>query len=269
MINKNKLWNILALANQRLPSSKIRSIGKNGILNYHSISTRDVDYFGNISPNRFRQDIEFIAKHFEIVDLPRIISNNNRLKKRIALTFDDGYENFYTKAVPILEEFNAPATVFVNPSLIGDTNRDRILNAHTLTNPSSRILMDRSQLQDLVRSPLITIGNHTATHSNLSKIQDPGKLREEIVDAQNSLEDIFGITVNRFSYPYGSYNDAALDLVSQSHDYAVGTSRGLLGSGSEPYRLPRIDAHKPEYVVRWEMTDLSQWLRTLYNRNSL
>lgn len=263
MTYKSILWELFARIGHNLEVSTMKFNTRNVVLNYHSVSPKKTELFGNISPERFRQTLKFLTTHFEIVDLPRVVSNESN-KKQVALTFDDGYENVYTNAVPILEEFDVPATTFINPSFIGDANRNQILDVHGYTDPPSRIIMDCPQLSELASSSLITIGNHTATHPDLSTLDKSKELKQEVIGAKESLEDKFGITVNRFSYPYGRYSSDAIDMVSQSHDYAVGTRYGLVASDTVSHRLPRISGHKPRYMVDWELTDVSHKIKDIY-----
>ena len=98
----------------------IKTIAKdNGvILLYHSIAhDNPIDLektLHNVSPVIFYKHIEDISDHFELVSLQEFTqaASKNGLA---AITFDDGYKNVLENAVPILESFNCPTTLFLNP----------------------------------------------------------------------------------------------------------------------------------------------------------
>lgn len=263
------MWNLLSWADRYLSLSSVSSNSRNAILNYHSVSAADSGLPCEVSIERFRRDMEYLVEHFEIVDLPELLTDRTSGEKRIAITFDDGFENFYSNALPVLREFDAQATVFVNPSFIGDSNAEQIRSKHSLERAPSPIMMDRSQLSSLTNSELVTIGNHTLTHRNLSTERNRDVLEEEIIGAKRELENKFGISVNRFAYPYGQFNEPALDIVQESHTFGVGTSWRLLTERCERHRLARVGAHTPERMIRWELTDLSHKIRIAGNRFSL
>jgi hypothetical protein len=77
----------------------------------------------NVPPRLFEAQIAALAKLTELVplqDLPtRLAAGSATGKPLVCITFDDGYANFCTHALPILKRYNAPATVFVVTSLIG------------------------------------------------------------------------------------------------------------------------------------------------------
>lgn len=266
MAPKSLLWQSLANLEHYAHVSDVFENSDNAIVNYHSVSTNQRGLFGNISPKRFRRDMEFFSDNYEIVDLPEVLDSGQTTGKKIAITFDDGYTNFYTTVLPILEELAVPATVFINPGFVGDRNKDEIISAHSLSDIHSDIILNREQIETLIDSDLITIGNHTATHANLNELEEEYIIESEICGAKEQLETEFGISVDRFSYPYGSYSEAAIETVQRSHDLAVGTNYGLIPADPDRHRLPRLSGHKQERIVRWETTDLAQRTRQLYEQ---
>jgi len=88
------------------------------IVMYHGVVNK-TDF--NLSVNHlslpdFEYQIKYLSEHFEIVPLREIFKSyreGKAGKNQIAITFDDGYENNYTNAFPVLKKYNAPATIFV------------------------------------------------------------------------------------------------------------------------------------------------------------
>ena len=94
------------------------------ILMYHSIAENNE--FFTVSPKEFEKQMAYLKNHnFNVVkltDLPGLFKKPI-LRKSLVITFDDGYEDNYLNARPILEKYNLPATIFVSSACIGETRR--------------------------------------------------------------------------------------------------------------------------------------------------
>jgi peptidoglycan/xylan/chitin deacetylase (PgdA/CDA1 family)/CelD/BcsL family acetyltransferase involved in cellulose biosynthesis len=93
------------------------------ILIYHRVNDDRDPFLGASRVDAFRQQMEFIAKHFPIVGLDDIASGgwrNREEKFCVALTFDDGYRDNYLNAFPILKDLNIPATIFLTTGCVQD-----------------------------------------------------------------------------------------------------------------------------------------------------
>lgn len=88
------------------------------IVMYHGV-VRKTDFnlsVNHLSVDDFEKQIKYLATRFEIISLSEMFKSYREgvaNKKQIAITFDDGYENNYTNAFPVLKKYNAPATIFV------------------------------------------------------------------------------------------------------------------------------------------------------------
>ena len=87
------------------------------ILLYHRCAEMDSDpQLMGISPQNFEEQIRWIVDHYPVL---RFDDEWNEVKEpSVIITFDDGYEDNYLNAVPVLEKFNCPATIFVTTGLI-------------------------------------------------------------------------------------------------------------------------------------------------------
>lgn len=237
---------------------------RNAVLLYHSVrpagecrpGTRDV------AVADFRRQLDYLTDRLEIVDLPEVRLNGGRGvgRKRVALTFDDGYRDFYTEVRPLLHEFDVPATVFVCPGLLDNANRrEQVMNTGHLFD-----VLTTEQVRELADDPLVTVGNHTRTHHDVGAHHDHEIIREEVLGAQRDLAERFGIDCERFCYPDGAYNDTAVSVVREGHDLALlnGARRPLLGNEA-PMFVPQVDASLPFRRWRWYMSDLNGELLTL------
>ena len=122
-----------------------------------------------------------------------------------AITFDDGFENFFRSAVPELQKRGIPATMFVISAAIG--------KAFGPANRSEKV-MSLEQIQALPEE-LITIGSHTSTHPLLPAIAEKDALRE-LVESRIELEKILDRTIPLFSFPFGGFNERLVDLCRQA-----------------------------------------------------
>ena len=131
---------------------------------------------------------------------------------RIAVTFDDAFQNLLLNAVPSLNEFRIPAVVFAVASNLGDMPRWDISPSHPEAGEKT---MTAEQLAALSKNPLVVIGSHTSTHPDLTAI-DPKDAREELVASKQCLERILGYTVDSLALPHGAGNESVFSLAREA-----------------------------------------------------
>ena len=163
-------------------------------------------------------------------DIPTIFAGGNvSNQKRIILTFDDGYEDFYENVFPLLKKYQFKATIYIIVNFIGRNG-----------------FMTQNQIQDLINSGLIEVAAHTLTHPSLSSIPI-AKARTEIFQSKQKLEELFHIPVTTFAYPGGAYNKAVIELVKEaSYSAALTTHPGVNLLSDHLLELPRI---RPGYLT--------------------
>lgn len=245
-------WNALASIDRRVGVSQLVPTTGNAVLMYHSVGAGTGNARGRTLPTaEFRDQVRRLGTAWEFVDLPAVLEESD--ERRIAVTFDDGFRTVATEAAPVLEEFSVPATCFLIADRIGGETETGVP------------YMTDSEIEDLVGSGLVTIGNHTRSHPWLSEIEDEERLRAEILGAKETLESRFGRRVDRFCYPYGDAPPAAAAIVADSHAYAT-VGDGLVGPGTDPLEIPRIDGSHPPARIEWELTGLADRLRGEWRR---
>jgi peptidoglycan/xylan/chitin deacetylase (PgdA/CDA1 family) len=236
----------------------------NAVLMYHSVGPRD-DVYGNVTPERFRRDVAYLTRRFDVVDLPAVLATDTE-RKRVALTFDDGFANFYTEALPVLREYGVPATVFVTTGFVDDADPELVDARLGPDDYSSDLMLSAAQVGRLADEELVTVGNHTATHPDLTTVEDASRLEAEIVGAKAELERRFGVTVDRFAYPYGPYDERSLELVRDSHRLAVTGVPRLVTSRRDRHELPRLPAHTGRLRLRWQLSEVRESLKRSLGR---
>jgi peptidoglycan/xylan/chitin deacetylase (PgdA/CDA1 family) len=261
----------LARANYHTGFSRFVPDTANAVLAYHAVGSPG--RFGNVSPARLRRDLEYLVSNFEVVDLPRVLEPGP--EKRVALTFDDAYDDFYENALPVVREFGVPVTLFVPVAFVdggrpdlayrfveSPSDRERFNDpaVHSRSDVPGPGVMSWDRLRAVAATDLVTVGNHTATHPDLARVTDPETLDEEIRAPRDRLEAELGRPVDRFCFPFGRHCDAARRVVRETHELSVTSRPGLLFDVDrrrpDPHLLPRLRAHEPEHEVRWNLSGL-------------
>jgi peptidoglycan/xylan/chitin deacetylase (PgdA/CDA1 family) len=112
------------------------------------------------------------------------------VEKVAALTFDDGYRDFYTAAFPVLERLGFTATMYLPTAYVG--------TRHLTFN--SRICLTWSEAREL-RAAGIEFGSHTDTHPELYRLSQ-AEIQRELWVSRQKIETRLGEPVRSFSYPY-------------------------------------------------------------------
>jgi peptidoglycan/xylan/chitin deacetylase (PgdA/CDA1 family) len=220
----------------------------------HSVSRAHSDMA--VSPARLREQLGALrgagyrAVGFDEV-LTAVATGQPFTRPSFALTFDDGYRNVFEEALPILEEFNVNATLFVTVNLIERKvappwhSTDPALLKEYRDHPDQFQPLDWAQLRELQRSRRVRIGSHSMNHPLLGRISE-SELRRELLDSKTVLEDRLGVPVTWFAYPfgvktYGAYSDRTEAALREIGYTASCTSEiGRARIGSSPFLLPRM-----------------------------
>ena len=160
------------------------------------------------------------------------------------LSFDDGFRNIFTNAIPVLKRHNVPAIFFV-PSRLMEANwattKDYCKLVH-MTGVTEMVRWD--ELQEMVNLGF-EIGSHTRTHARFSDIsKDAALMEDEITGSKHDLEDRLGKECKYIAWPFGEKSDAdALSLqMTQKAGYHACFSavRGMVNpKTTNQFRIPR------------------------------
>lgn len=171
------------------------------------------------------------------------------------LSFDDGFRNNVTNALPVLRRHSVPAIFFVPSGLIGadfDRTRDYCLNVTHY--PAVIEMMTWDDLRTIIDAGY-EVGSHTRTHARFSAISTQREhLEDEIRGSRLDLESRLGYRCRYISWPYGRVTDA--DAVSveftrkAGYDACFGAFRGTVDPGhTDRYRIPRHH-FEPQWPLR-------------------
>ena len=188
------------------------------IFYYHHISnSSQVNSLPNmyVSPDQFDQQMFFFKKMgFHCLSLSEVITNHllNKLQPEnsFVLTFDDGNEDIYEYAIPILKKYGFVATIFVVAQFVKGNYKN---------------YLSWQKLRELAQNNF-TIGSHTFTHSRLSSL-DSSVVKYELNESKKVIEDQLGLSVDLLAYPYGYSNEIVRRIARESgYRAALGTSLG-------------------------------------------
>lgn len=224
------------------------------ILTWHSIDPGGSVI--SIAPQLFSKQMDAIAAAgFRGVSLREAVRHremNGRWPgKTVVLTFDDGYENFSSFALPAILRHGFSATVFLISRHMGGIN-DWGPAPEGL---GRQKMMSWNQVREM-SSAGIEAGAHTRTHPDLRMLGNDA-LNEEISGSRREIEDEIGSPVETFAYPFGYLNEAACRIVGAEFRAACTTSLSRV-TGEDPHLLPRLDI----YYLR----DLSRFSRAIEGR---
>jgi peptidoglycan/xylan/chitin deacetylase (PgdA/CDA1 family) len=159
--------------------------------------------------------------------------NGEKQGRVVCITFDDGYQNNLTHALPALSQCGFTATCYGLSAMMGGTNSwDQGVVA-------SKPLMTVSDWRQWVGAGM-EVGSHTRTHVKLVD-QAPTQAKQQIAESKGELEQLLGCEVRHFCYPYGSYATEHCAMVRDAgYVTATTTRRGRNPAGTDPYQLRRI-----------------------------
>lgn len=227
-----------------------------GILTYHSID--DSGSVVSIRPDVFRRQAEWLAtgevRVVPLDDIGRVPLEADA----VALTFDDGFENFASVAWPELRKRKLPATLFVVPDHVGRTNAWASANGRKVPELS---LLDWEDLGRLAEEG-VRLGSHTLTHADLSRL-DASRLDDEIAGSAERIRRETGVDPSAFAYPFGRCSRAAIDAVRRVYPRACTTELRFVGPAESPHLLPRIDMYycrRPGRLEAWKTGGFRKYL---------
>ncbi|NLM36127.1 MAG: polysaccharide deacetylase family protein [Clostridiales bacterium] len=198
------------------------------ILMYHRVKD-DVQMELSVNTKDFQWQMEYLKrKGYKVISMDEAcerIKNKNLEDKLVVLTFDDGYEDYYHHAYPILEKYGYPSMVYLVPSYI---ERKKVFWWDEALGESP--LLSWQQIKELQDKGLTSFGSHTWSHTNLRET-DIKTIRQELTQSKNYIEDKLNIPVKHFAYP-GGYNNG----LSQKLVKGIYTSGTCICDGISTYK---------------------------------
>lgn len=229
------------------------------ILTYHSIDPSGSPI--SIDERTLRRHVEFFRSgRVAVVGLDELVRRPAH-EDALAITFDDGFENFASSAWPLFEAHKLPVTLFVASRRVGANNAwDGTDAAGIPTLP----LLDWGALRKLISRGL-NIGSHSREHPRLTRCDDR-QLQDELEGSAADLQTELGTRPTHFCYPYGDLDERVVAATRRVYSSACTTQLAVVPEACDPLRLPRLDAYyyrAPGLLETWGSPSFRAhlWLR--------
>ena len=230
------------------------------VLMYHMVSPHRAGAKFNglrVTPERFEAQLAWLKREgWQFFTVSELWEQWNALpEKSVAITFDDGYADNLHNALPLLEKYDAKATIYM---VVDRHDRDwsTAKKAHHNTGELAREpKLSDDELQRLVASGRIEIGSHTLTHINMRTTPADDK-RRELAESRRLLQAQTGQAVASFAYPFGIYGEDDVALAREAgYTTAVTTIDGI-DAGTQrpdPLQLKRIKVSGKDNMLAFAM----------------
>ena len=212
------------------------------ILTYHQVGTtlgREME----VSIDAFRRQIDWLASQRHVVDLETAISRRREpdADRLVVLTFDDGYDDMYRNAFPLLRERSLPFTVYLttHPTESGEP----------LAPGATAVSWD--QIREMRDSGLLTLGAHTHTHPDMRRVDEP-TIEAELDRSDELIVERAGIAPRHFTYPWGYWSEAADGPVRRRYETAT-VGGGPSAAGDDLHVLNRVAVQWSDGVTLFKL----------------
>ncbi|VAW92792.1 hypothetical protein MNBD_GAMMA23-360 [hydrothermal vent metagenome] len=233
------------------------------IITFHSL-----DQSGSVlsyPPKLFANLLDSLTRsEVPILSLDELLLDET--KAGITFTFDDGMKTVFTEALPILQDFNVPAHLYLTTGAVGKDNR-------WPTQPASAPGFEMLAWDEIekLHAANIYIDSHTNSHPDMRTLSQD-ELEDECGIADKLIEERLGRQPQYFAYPYGYKNSHVCDFSRNRYKATVTTDFRVLCSTEDCATLPRLDAYylQPKWLIKNLNSPLSKsyialrgWIRTV------
>ena len=212
------------------------------ILMYHSISYSAAPKLKQftVPPPLFSDQMSYLYQQaYTPITVTQFVTmrskRNAALPERpVVITFDDGFADFYLEALPVLQRYSFPATLYVPTAFINGTSRWLEREGEV-----GRPMLTWQQLRE-INARGIECGAHSHKHLQLD-ILPYNVARDEIVQSKRLLEDNLGLEVFSFAYPHGYHTARVQQLVREAgYTSACAVKYAMSSETDDPFSLARL-----------------------------
>lgn len=207
------------------------------VLIYHKVGTSTGQQL-EVSREDFIWQLNWLVSNCEVVDLETAVRRWTEpdADRLVVLTFDDGYEDTYTTAFPLMSERGVPFTLYVSTNMVGNAAEESL---------------SWDQIAAMNESGLMTIGAHTHTHCDLRTV-DYSRALFEIERSNELIAERTSMRPRHFAYPWGYWAKAAHQAVAEVYDTAA-LGAPIARAPFDPHRLHRFPV---------QLSDGKRWFRS-------
>lgn len=230
------------------------------ILMYHSVWNESRSIWW-VSDKDFQMQMDYLHSYgfhtISMSDYFHYINDSIPLPdKPIILSFDDGFENFYTHVYPELQKYQFKAASALITDFIGSSESTRMINnwdPDSLESSFQTPHLIWPEIREMNSSGLVEFISHSKHHPNLTALE-PDSVFAEINKSKRTIEDSLNKFCNTFTYPYGQYTSFTKQLVQDAgYLAATTTNSGYLRTDSVTnlFEMPRIGIFPSTTISRF------------------
>ena len=258
---------------------KLSSQPRVPILMYHSISdnlfAKSHPYYQiNTSPGTFARQMRWLRQNgyrtLDLAEMLHAMHAGEDLSRVVVITFDDGYQDFYTEGLAVMKQCGFTATIFLATDRIQNVSV-RVEGADYLTWREVRELHAEG----------IRFGSHTVTHPDLRSL-GPEQIDYELGYSKEIIEQKLGAPVTSFSYPFAfpeedtDFTRYLFDaLANHGFENGVSTILGRAKRENNPFCLPRLPVNswddaallRAKLEGGYDWMHLPQWFNKFLHHN--
>lgn len=211
----------------------------------------------------FRKRMQWLKENYKIVSLNELVFQKDG-KNRLAITFDDGYANWFENAYPVLKDLNIPATFFVCSGLLDLTDEQQLgFVKNRLKRNQTLQLINANQIKEIAGNELFDIGGHTVNHVDLGQNNSEDFWQAEIVRDKEGLEVLIDKKIKWFAYPFGGKNNINQQLEGFLKKIGfVGAFSFILGPADKVnnfFEIPRTALNFSDPIWMWQSIINGYW----------
>lgn len=189
-----------------------------------------------IAPQRFQRFMRYLhTRGYTTASLAEW-GKENISENRVLLTFDDGYDDLYEHLFPLVIQHRLTPVIFLVANHIGGSNVWDQANGLRARN-----LLTLEQVREMQKYG-VEFGSHTLTHPWLPSVSDV-QLGREVTNSKHRLEDLLGVEISSFAYPYGGVDRRVRSAVARAGYKLAFTTLPGLNWWNDPLCLPRAEVN--------------------------
>ncbi|MFF2092376.1 polysaccharide deacetylase family protein [Paenibacillus sp. NPDC058174] len=226
------------------------------VLMYHDISNDPSKEKSAISDKQFEEQMELLKTNgFHVITIKQyadfILRDGTVPDNAVLLTFDDGYESFYTDAYPILKRYGYPAVNFVIVSSVGgkhngvpkmtwDQMREMQKSGMDFHNHTYNLHRYGAMREDGLTKPVLTRKQYFKDQKRMeTDAEYTARITNDLTEAERILKQELHNSMSVLAFPYGAYNDEALAIMKKlGIELSFTVKEGINGKGqTNGYRV--------------------------------
>ncbi len=157
------------------------------------------DIHSDIAHTSMSTPLELFKSHIRAIEEEgyTIVNKIVNIEKEVLITFDDGFRGLYENFSYFVEH-QIPVKIFLIIDYLGRPN-----------------YLKKEEVNELLKTGLVTIGSHTLSHHNLDELSD-AEIIKELRESKQHLEELFCVEIDEICYPRGRFNSKVVDLAREN-----------------------------------------------------